>query len=1018
MMLALLLGLSFNTWAQTMEVSGVVLDDQKMGIPGASVIIKGTTTGTATDIDGKFFINVDKGQVLVISFVGFKSQELTMDGKTHFDVVLENSAIGLDEVVAIGYGAVKKSDLTGSVASLDSDKLTEMRKTDVGQAIQGQIAGVDVRRVSSKPGAPLSIKIRGNTVITNTNVDNDGVTNDLSRDLSKPLYVVDGIFLDDISIIDPSNIKKMDILKDASATAIYGSRGANGVVIVTTKSGIEGKTVFTYDGSFGITSAVNRPDMMDGDEYVQFVKDGVRGKKWRTLWETENPLAEDFDNIDITEELESQFRSSNGETDNIANKRYTDWTKEFLNTAIQTSHSVGMSGGQNGMVYNASIGYLKDEGVIGIEKYERYTAAVSLSKKVTDQITVGIRTNLAYSEREEGSRELWRSLHRMAPTVSPYDENGDPVLFPDDQESRFLNPYYDANGSWEVNTRRTDVIANFYVDYKPVEWFSFKSTFAPNLRTIRLGEYRSLKTKAARNQQSRTRSIYNTMFDNSYSWDNIANFDFKPFEDHKLKATLISSLYYNQIEGSNIQVRNLDSDSYSFYNTAGGDDVRERDSYYTKQTLASFAARVNYNIKEKYLFTFTGRYDGSSKLAEGEKWTFFPSAAFAWRVSEEDFMQDFSWLDNLKVRLSYGEAGNDAPVKPYASMAFLSNSGYLFGNSTATGKTVENLSNEKLTWERSKEYNFGLNIGILNNRVRLDAELYQKDTDGGILNRELMYITGYSSAVGNYGELRNKGIELVLNTVNVRTDDFSWETSINFAKNKNEILKLADGVDQFLYGKYGILRVGESVDAIYGYEKDGIWQMSEAAEAKTYGAVPGMYKIVDQDGDGAITGDKDKVVLGSNSPDWIGGITNNFRYKDFDMNVMVYTRQGAYGHSEFYEHHSPEDTNTSFNRVDRNYWTPTNQNGDVQLPGIRPSYGNTFFTEMSFVKVGNIGLGYNVPKSILNKWNISKVRLSLDVQNPFTFSDYKGPDPETGLQNSYNMGYSLKTVLFGLKVTL
>ncbi|MRT93192.1 TonB-dependent receptor [Ancylomarina sp. 16SWW S1-10-2] len=1020
LMLALLLGLSSHTWAQTFEVSGVVVDDQNITIPGVSVILKGTTMGTSTDLDGKFSFAVNDGAgTLVFSFVGFKTQEILLDGRTTpYNVQLAISAIGLNEVVAIGYGSVKKSDLTGSVSSLDSEKLTETSKTDVGQAVQGQIAGVDVRKLSSKPGAPLSIRIRGNTVIKNNNISRDGVDDNLDDDLSKPLFVVDGIFMSDIGVINPSDIEKMDVLKDASATAIYGSRGANGVIIITTKSGVSGKMKITYAGSFGVNSAVNKPDFMSGDKYVEYVSDYLKGEQWVSQWADGSATVADYNATVI--DTDTQFFDEN-ERNNIANRNYTDWADLLRNTGIQTSHTIGVSGGSDGLVYNASVAYTKDEGLMGIEGYERYNISSSLTKKINDEFTAGIRTYFAYSEREEGSKELFRSSLRLAPTVNPYNEDGSIKLIPDAQDVRFINPIYESNGSWETNTRKYNIIANAFLEYKPNKWFNFKSNFAPEFITGRSGEYRGLLTKTARNDQSRTRAYYDTDYSNSYAWDNIANFDFQVAEGHNLKATLISSIYYQQEEGTALQVRNIDSDSYSFYNTGGGDDVKTYDTYFSKETLSSFATRINYNVNEKYLFTFTGRYDGSSKLADGNKWAFFPSAAFAWRMSEENFMADVDWVSNLKVRLSYGESGNDATVSRYASQAYLTDDSYLFGDNSAAAKVIDDLSNADLGWERSKEYNFGVNIGLFGGRVRMEAEYYNKKTVDAILGKTLMAVTGFSSAEGNYGSVRNKGIELVLNTVNIKTDNFKWETSINFAKNKNEVLALTGNVDKEVYGDHGVLQVGEAIDAMYDYERAGIWQMDEAAEAATFGQVPGMNKFVDQNNDGQITADEDKVVIGSNSPDWTGGMTNKFKYKNFDCSVMIYTRQGVLGSSEFYQNFSTQNGDVAFNHLDMDYWTPNNQDSNNAMPGAALSDGTAsewYYEDMSFVKVGNIGFGYKVPKALLDKLHISNCRVSLDLQNPFTFTDYKGPDPETGLQNSYGMAYSVRTVLFGLKFNL
>ncbi len=1018
----MVLSVSSVVLAQT-QITGVVLDETNVPLPAANVLEKGTNNGVVTDFDGNFSITVSNSDAtLVISFIGFESREIALDGSSNYTVQLTPSSTGLDEVVVIGYGAVEKKDLTGAVASLSNETLTEQRKTDIGQAIQGRVAGVDVRTLSFKPGAPLSIQVRGNTVITaNQAGERDGVSDDIGTDPDQPLYVVDGVFFDDINALNPADIQQMDILKDASATAIYGSRGANGVVIITTKSGVEGRTRFTYDATFGLRTPTNVPDFFNGPEYVAFVDDVLRAREWQNT----DLSVTAYNNVTI--DRSTEFQNSNEEASNVANGRYTDWIDLFQRTGVQTSHTVGMSGGKDGLVYNGSLGYLHDEGVIGIEEFERYNLSASLSKKVSDKLTVGVKTYLTLSEREEGSRELFRSTFRLAPTVNPFDANGEAILFPDDQDLRFPNPVFEDEGAWRVNTKTLNVIANASIDYRANDWLNFRTQFSPNISTTRFGEYRGLLTKNSRNDPSRVRSVYDSGFRTSYTWDNIVNFNFDITSDQNLKATLVSSLFYDNREGSMIQTRNFDTDAFLFFNTEGGTDIRDFDSFYTKETLASFAGRLNYSIKDKYLFTFTGRYDGSSKLAEGNKWQFFPSAAFAWRASEETFLQNVNWLNNLKLRISYGESGNDNPVDPYSSLAFLQQANYLLGDDIALGKIVQTLPNADLTWEVSKEYNFGVDLGILNNRVSLGMEYYRKTTEGSILNRQLSFITGLGesdstpSAIGNFGSVRNSGVEITLNTVNIRTADFSWRTNINYTRNENEILELYDGVDQILVGTdqrlNGVLQVGAPIDATFDYEVDGIWSVSEAAEASSFGALPGQYKFVDQNGDGVINPD-DKVVLGSQSPDWIAGMTNTFNYKNIEFNVQMNTRQGVFGHSEWHQNFSTfQGDRAVFNSLDQDYWTPNNQNARYPSPEYGEDGGRPWFYEdMSFVRVGNIGLAYTFPQQILDKLKLSNLRLSIDLQNPFVFTDFEGPDPETGLQNSYNMSYSIKTFLFGLKL--
>lgn len=1022
LLIALLIGFTGTSWAQS-NVSGVVTDEQNIPIPGVNVLVKGTSTGAATDFDGNYQINADSGDVLVFSYLGFQTMEVTYNGQPSLNVQLLEDTSQLDEVVVIGYGSVKRTDLTGAVASLSAANITEQKKTDIGQALQGRVAGVDVRSISNKPGAPLSIDIRGNTAIKQDDyAGRDGVSDSLDDDLSQPLFVVDGVFFNDINMLNPADIQQMDILKDASATAIYGARGANGVVIITTKNGVEGKTQFTYEATLGIRSVANAPDMYNGDEYLDFVDKALRSELWGDFF---NPTTgavgtvDDYNNIVVN--LSTEIQAGNEEADNAANRRYTDWVGDYQNTGIQTSHTVGMSGGSNGLVYNGSVGYLKDEGVIGIENFERYNFNLSLSKKVTDQFTIGLKSYLALSEREEGSRELFRSTLRLAPTVNSRDTDGNIILFPDAQDGRFTNPYYDATGAWRVNTKILNVIANVFLNYKPTDWFSFKTQFAPNVRNSRFGEYRGLYTKAARNETGRIQSHYDSYFNTSYTWDNIADFNFDVTEGHNLKATLISSVYYIQRESSKIETRDFDTDAFLFYNTGAGAELppREYDTDYYKETLSSFAGRLNYSIQDKYLFTFTGRYDGSSKLAVGNKWAFFPSAAFAWKVSDENFMQNTDWLSNLKLRLSYGESGNDSPVNAYSSLAFLNEADYLYGANATNGVVVGGLPNYDLTWERSKEFNFGLDLAILQNRVRLGLEIYNKKTVDAIFDRTLSAITGFGgvSILGNYASVRNKGVEITLNTTNIQTENFKWSTSLNFSRNKNEILELDGERDEEIYGNHGILRVGEAYDAIYGLEKIGIWQLDEAQEAMSYGYIPGQEKYKDQNNDGVINDADDRVILGQVSPDWIGGMNNTFVYKNLDLSVQIYTRQGSFGHSEFYNNFVPwQNDDAKFNKVNLDYWTPNNPDSNNPAPEYG-STGNDYYTSFDFVRVGNIGLGYQFPQPVLDKLKMSSLRLTLDIQNPFTFTDYAGPDPETGLQNSYNGGYLMKTVLFGLKLS-
>lgn len=1006
------LGISPLVFGQDV-VSGTVTDEQNVPIPGVNVLIKNTSTGAATDFDGRYQIKASNGDVIVFSYLGYQTFEVTYSGQSPMDVQLSEDTAKLDEVVVIGYGSVKRKDLTGAVASIGSGEVVEQRKTDVAQALQGRLAGVDVRALNNKPGAPLSINIRGNGSIRNNNQGNDGVSDSLADDLSQPLYVVDGVFFDNIIALNPADIQQIDVLKDASSTAIYGARGANGVVIITTKSGLEGRTRFTYDSTFGVRSVVNSPDFYNGDEYVAFVNDVVRAREFGNLLNGGPATVADYNNI-VTDNTVEFIGAE--EQSNALNGRYTNWIGRFQETGIQTSHTLSASGGKDGLIYNASIGYLKDEGVVGIEDFERYNLSGAITKKVNDKLSFGVKTYLAFSEREEGSRELFRSSFRLAPTVDPFEDDGSITLIPDQQDQRFINPIYEQDGAWRVNTKRFDIIANAFLEYKPLKWLSLKTQFSPSLTYNRFGEHRGLLTKAARNEPNRTRAVYETASIVTYTWDNIANLNFDLDEDNKLNATLISSLYHREFERGDIQTRNL-PDEFLFFNTGAGLDIRNFSSGFLKDNIASFAASLNYSYKNKYLLKLTGRYDGASRLAVGNKWDFFPSASFAWRLSQENFMQDVNWLNNAKIRVAYGQTGNIDTVEPYQSLSFLNNGTYLFGDDLANTQFVSGLANNELTWAVSTETNVGVDLGFFNNRANLTVDYYNKVTDGSLFPRSLLNISGFEEAVGNFGEVRSRGVEVVIGLTPIQTENFRWRTDFNYSRNRDEILKIEGDVEEVPFGRHGVTKVGEDPAAIFSFENDGIWQLDEYAEAAVFGARPGQYKFVDQNGDNVINND-DKVVIGSPSPDWIAGITNTFTYKNFEARVQINTRQGTLGHSEFYQNFAPyQNDQAKFNKINLDYWTPNNPN--ASRPALAYAHpGEYYYEEFDFVKIANIGFSYTLPSTLLEKFKLNGMRLSLDIQNPFIFTDYEGPDPETGLQNSYSSAYLTKTVLFGLNVSL
>lgn len=975
MSLALFLVISSYGWAQQKTITGTVTDPDGVGLPGATVVEKGTTNGTVTDMDGKFTLNVsESAEALTISFVGMKSQEVVLTGSSDYNVSLESATIGLDEVVAVGYGTVKRSDITGSVGSMESEAIVESRSTSSVGALQGKVAGVDIVRTSNKPGGGFNINVRGiNTYRSNTN----------------PLYVVDGITVDNIDDINPEDIEKIDILKDASSAAIYGSRGANGVVIVTTKGGKEGVMSIEYNGYVGLKEAYNLPEIMNADEWVQFALDAQVGKG------NSNPQLSDF--------------LSQSEIDMYNSGADVNWPDEMLRTAFVTNHALTISGGQNGHVYSYGGSVTCDEGVVGNEKYERMTFRSNNEKQFSDFLKIGLRNNMSYSIRDEGSKEAFRSAYRLRPIGEMYDENGDLKLWPSPRETQISNPLVDMN---EVTreTRNIHYFANFFFEVKPTDWITFTSTFSPDLKFERYGEYRGLNTKSAKGQPKNRRAYYNTYNYWRYTWDNILNVE-RSLGEHNLKGTFVSSIYKHRRDGSNTQVRNFSTDDYLFYNLGAGSDIRTLDTYYDMESLASFLGRLSWDYQGKYYATVNARYDGSSRLAPGNKWAFFPSAAVAWRISEESFMESAENISNLKVRLSYGKTGS-ASVAQYQSQVNMNSGFYDFGNEGVPAITVGGLANYDLTWEETAEFNLGIDFGFFNSRISGSIELYDRESENMLYNRSIPTITGYSNIWDNVGSLKNQGLELSLNTVNVTAGDFEWTTNLTFSTNKNEIVDI-DGTKQDNPGNQWF--IGEDITTHWEYEQDGYWGMDEATEAAKYSQDPGEVKVVDQNNDGKID-TEDRVFIGKETPDWYGSMTNTFKYKNFDLAVFLTTRQGQMLYSEFHNKFA-WDQDGRFNGLKTNYWTPENPNGTWHQPGNAGPYrGIENFMETSYWKVGYINLGYTMNKGAVERFGLDKVRFYVSCQNPFVFTDYEGWDPENASQNTWGYAFMTRSVLFGLNV--
>lgn len=967
--LLLLLASVSSVFAQA-NYKGQVVDETGIPLVGANVIVAGAKSGTITDSNGDFTIVAKKGDVLNVSYIGFASQKVKLGDINFLKVTLTEDEQMLDEVVVVGYGTMKKRDLTGSVASVSGDKLKASGHTSTWGAMRGQTAGVSVTPNTSKPAAGFSVEIRGQNTIGK---------------LSSPLMVVDGVVGADINAINPADIERMDVLKDVSATAIYGSRGANGVVIVTTKSGKSGKTTVTYDGSVGFTTPVHLPEMFNGDEYVAYAQEAIRGGS------NHNPFV-------------------GYEKENADNHKYFDWLDYTLHNGFITSHTIGLTGGTEKSRHIMSLGYTEQTGNVDGERFRRFNAKVGVEGNLGN-FTMGLNMYGRFADIDNGSKEALRSAFRLRPITQPKDADGNEQFFVQDyRPDRFTNPVYDTKNE-NTNYRHLSLYTTAFLDYKIIEGLNIRTTLSSSFFNGRAGYYADTYTKTNKGSNLPKADLTND-FNYSWTWDNTLTFNRTIKEDHGLNAMIGMSMYKYAGESSYIAVKDLPY-NFKWYNLAAAGTETARSSGESSESLLSFMARLNYSYKDKYLLTVTGRYDGSSKLADGHKWAFFPSAALAWRISQEEFMKDLRAVNDLKLRVGYGESGNNA-VGAYSTLNGVNTTVYDFGGNLGKGQYLQRIPNYNLGWEKSKEINLGIDFSLFNYRLSGSVELYNKKNVDIILGQSIPQTNGFGSVDAvNIGSTRNRGIEITLNTVNIQTRDFTWTTTLNFATNKNEILDVFG--DKKDYPNMGLF-IGQPVQVIYDYAWDGIWQLGQEAEASKYGRQPGEVREVDQDGDGAITPDNDRVILGNPFPDWTGGMTNTFTYKNWDFSFYIYTRQGMFKKSEFHQNLASEYLG-EINQLKVNYWTPENPSNEFYRPGFNTGNKNLLnYKDFSFVRVGNITLGYSLPEKWMKPLHMSRCRLYVTAVNPIVFTKYDGLDPEFDSSAVYDGGVSVATYQFGVNV--
>ncbi len=965
-------------------ITGSINDENGSPLPGASVVVKGTSSGTQTDFDGNYTIEAPSDATLIISYVGYKTQEIAIDNRSSVDVGMEVDASQLDEVVVVGYGTQKKGEVTGSISTIGAEAIERIATSSSIDAIKGQVAGVDIQANGGRPGENSTVRIRGRRSITASN---------------DPLYVIDGIpqisGSSAVADINPQDIESMNVLKDAAATAIYGSRGSNGVILITTKRGRAGDTKVSYSSHYGVTSATRLVDMMDGEQFAGLKRESRRrgANGGDPNWNGTIP-ADDIV-FDDPIELES-----------LAQGRSTDYLDLVLNDGYQTNHQVSVSGGSDKTNFNTSVGYFNEQGIISNMDFERFTGRLNLDHKINDIFKIGLSFTVSHSIQNFGSNAVMGEALANNPLGVPLDADGVPIFLPTNDGIR-TNPLSElVDGAFADERKVTRVFAPVYLDINIAKGLKWTTNFGPDIRYYRRGEFRGSLTNDNRGGpgDAEIENIQNF----GYTLENILNFNKTFNEKHDIGVTLLQSIQSSREERSKSEVSNLPYEEQQFYNLGTASVKGPITSRLEESTLASFMGRVNYAFDGKYLFQASLRADGSSRLAEGSQWDYFPGISAGWRVSEEAFMENSNFITDLKLRLSYGEVGNQA-IDPYSTQGALSASDYAFGEGSALGFVLNDIPNDQLKWEVTKTIDFGFDYGLLNNRITGSFDYFSSKTSDLLLNAGIPSSSGYQSALLNVGNTATRGVEFSINGDVVRNPEgFNWNVAFNIAGYKEEIVELnkldENGNPTDDIGNRWF--IGEPLQVFYDYEKIGIYQTSEEAlAASAEDKVPGEIKLKDQNGDGVIT-DDDRVIIGTDTPDFYGGITNTFEYKGFDFSFFFYFRQGQTIRSRF--HDSNNALFGRYNNLDVDYWTPDNPTNASPRPNEnqeRPRNGSTLsYFDGSYVKLRNLQLGYNFPSSLTEKLKVSNLRLYVAGQNLWFLSDYETFDPEVSEENDNGGG--------------
>ena len=960
-----LLFLSTQLSAQNVQVTGQIVDENNEPIPGVSILLKGTTTGVAADIDGQYSLSAPSSGTLVFSFIGYVTQEIPIGNKTVINVTLTSDLSDLEEVVVVGYGTVRKSQLTGAISSVGSREINELPITDTRQALQGRASGVDVTQAGSKPGSAPQVRIRGRRSF---NAGND------------PLYVVDNIpIVGGMNDFNPQDVASMEVLKDASATAIYGSRGANGVVLVTTKRGQDRKTQVSWDSYYGLNTSLGRIENFNGEEFAEYKRESRRA-------------VGQYPEGPATPEADAALFEPN-ELESIALGRSYDYIDALTRTGSIQSHNLSVAGGNDQTTFFISGNVFRDVGVVKLQDYSRYTFRANIDHKISDKISIGTSTLGTYSERNgENFNPLGGALQEN-PLGKTFNEDGSINFYPT-QDGLRTNPLSEiVPGAHEDLTKRYRIFSSLYGLYDIAPGLSYRMNFGPDIAIRRSGRFIGRWTNNRRGGDP-TGSI-SEEFQFNYTLENIVTYTRSFGDGHAFTFTGLQSLQRDNREFTTIDVLGIPAETQLFHRLNDASQITGASTNLIQWTLFSYMGRLNYDYNEKYLATLTMRADGSSRFGENNRFAYFPSIALGWNISDEPFIQNSSFIDLLKLRTSYGAIGNQG-IDPYQTQALLERTAYAFGDNAAFGFRPSTIGNPDLKWETSTTANAGLDFAFTNGKIAGSLEYYVTTTSDLLAPQPLPNSTGFGGFTTNVGKTQNRGLELTLSTINIDKGDFRWSTDFILNRNREEILELSDG-DDIGAGRF----IGQPITVFYDWNKIGIWQSDQIDLANSFSDNVGEIRIEDFNGDGRITAD-DRQILGSAVPDFSGGITNRFSYKGIDFSFFVFGRFGSMIQSAFHTG-GFNALAGRYNNLAVNYWTPDNPTNDYPRPNQNqefPKYSSSLqYFNGTFLKVRNINLGYMLPTSIAEKIGMESLRVYSSVQQPFIFSEYrsrhKGIDPET-----------------------